>query len=424
MKTVAIFNLKGGVGKTTTAVNLSYLAAASGQRTLLWDLDPQAASTYAFRIRPEVSGIGKRSLDPGQALCDAIKQTDYAGLCLLPADFAYRKFDRLLASVDDPARLLASLLDTIGRDFDVVFLDCPAGFSRLAEAIVTTADGILVPTVPTVLSLRMVSRLVSQMAHCRSHAMLAAVLSMVDRRKTLHRRARELASMQPGIFLTADIPYASVVEQMAARRMPIHAFAAHETAAAAFTETWAELQVRLQRTGNGFAEREWNETLERIESLIEQLQSPERPVQAPKAASAGGNVLHERSVDIVHRFDTDQRDLERRGHVLELRERSDGSFVVAARVAISGGGANAGRVEARIDRSWTVRILAGELSPVEALAHRAAWPQTGVLEHVRAAAGGRQLERVDTRHSTHATLEPLASCGLESTAPNRQAVGY
>jgi cellulose biosynthesis protein BcsQ len=424
MKTVAIFNLKGGVGKTTTAVNLSFLAAASGQRTLLWDLDPQAASTYAFRIQSDVSGFGKRSVDTGETLSAAIKQTDYAGLCLLPADFAYRKFDRMLSPADNPAARFDRLLAAIGRDFDVVFLDCPAGFSRLAAAIVTTVDGIVVPTIPTVLSLRMVAMLVSQLARYRSRSMVAAVLSMVDRRKTLHRRARELASTQPGIFLTADIPYASVVEQMAGRRMPIHAFAAHEPAARAYSDAWAELQARLFRTEQGLAEPDWSETLEKIEFLMEQLQSPERPAPLPTAAPIDGHVVEPRPVDIVHRFDTDERDLERRGHVLEVREQHDGSFVIAARVAVNGAAASGVRVEARIDRSWTVRILAGELSPFEALERRAGWPQTRALEHIRAAAGEHPLRRVESRQSSDTTREPHASGDRESTAGGRLAVGY
>ena len=57
MSVIAVYNMKGGVGKTTTAINLSYLCAAAGQRTLLWDLDPQAASSFAFRIRPHVEGF-------------------------------------------------------------------------------------------------------------------------------------------------------------------------------------------------------------------------------------------------------------------------------------------------------------------------------------------------------------------------------
>ena len=127
MSVVAVYNMKGGVGKTTTAVNLSYLAAAAGQRTLLWDLDPQAASSFAFRVRPRVAGFGKKSLESGHALAAAIKETDYDNLDLLPADFAYRKFDRLLGPLGKPERVLTALLDTLGRDYDTVFLDCPAG---------------------------------------------------------------------------------------------------------------------------------------------------------------------------------------------------------------------------------------------------------------------------------------------------------
>ena len=99
MSVVAVYNMKGGVGKTTTAVNLSYLAAAAGQRALLWDLDPQAASSFAFRVRPRVAGFGKKSLESGEALAAAIKETDYNNLDLLPADFAYRKLDRLLGQL-------------------------------------------------------------------------------------------------------------------------------------------------------------------------------------------------------------------------------------------------------------------------------------------------------------------------------------
>ena len=84
MNVIALYNMKGGVGKTTTAVNLSYLAAAAGQRTLLWDLDPQAASSFAFRIRPRLPGFGRKSLESGEALAAAIKETDYATWICFP----------------------------------------------------------------------------------------------------------------------------------------------------------------------------------------------------------------------------------------------------------------------------------------------------------------------------------------------------
>ena len=149
MKTIAVYNMKGGVGKTTTAVNLSYLAAATGQRTLLWDLDPQAASSFAFRVRPRVPGFSRRTLEDAQALAGSIKQTDYDNLHLIPADFSYRKFERFLGWYGKPERLVTALLETLGGGFDVVFLDCPAGFSLLIEGVFAAADAILVPTIPT-----------------------------------------------------------------------------------------------------------------------------------------------------------------------------------------------------------------------------------------------------------------------------------
>jgi cellulose biosynthesis protein BcsQ len=413
MRTVAVYNMKGGVGKTTTAVNLSYLAATAGQRTLLWDLDPQAASSFAFRVRPRVSGFSKKSLEDGEALDAAIKETDYNNLYLLPADFAYRKFERFLGSLGNPERLVTSLLGTLGRDFDAVFLDCPAGFSLLTEGLFAAADAILVPTIPTVLSLRTVARLIKWAARGDSQSKLAAFFSMVDRRKTLHRRACEWAAAHSEVFLSGQIPYASVVEQMAVRRMPLAVFAARDSATTAFAEIWAELQIRLQPEGEESLRRRdrWVHMLQAIESLIARLESadPQSAVascQAPQVDGwDGGRVPEEGDVEFVHRFDTEGRDLERCGHVLELRERKGSLFILAAR---SGGEDVAdvtGRAQAQIDGSWALQILSGEMSPLAALERRLARPGPHVVDHIRAVVGGRRLRRIDTRAARHTISE-------------------
>ena len=85
MKTLATYSIKGGVGKTSAAVNLGALAAADGQRTVLWDLDPQGAASFLFRIKPKVKGGGKRLLRERDPLA-VMKGTDIEGLDLLPAD--------------------------------------------------------------------------------------------------------------------------------------------------------------------------------------------------------------------------------------------------------------------------------------------------------------------------------------------------
>ncbi len=397
MKTIAVCNLKGGVGKTTTAVNLSYLAAESCRRVLLWDLDPQAASTFAFRVRPHVAGFTKRSLENGEALRAAIKQTDYDNLYLLPADFAYQKLDRMLSSLGNPGRVMRSLLATIGEDFDVVFLDCPATFSHLAEAILAAADTIIVPAIPTVLSLRMVAELIRQAERSQSRSALAAVFNMVDRRKTLHRRACELAAEHPELFLSTEIPYASVVEQMAARRMPTVVYAAPTTAGRAFVQVWDELQARLGRDDDDRETRPATSALRGIEALIAGLEPTERPLAEPAFNSTAQEL---RSLDVVHGFDTETRDLERCGHQVELRERAGVEFIVVARSR------TCGSAEVRIDRSWTVQILRGEMSPLDALERRMESAPLGVIEQVRDAAKGRQLRRVA------GTLEACPDAGL------------
>ena len=103
MKILATYNIKGGVGKTATAVNLGYLAARDGYRVLLWDLDPQAATSFLFRIRPRVKGGGKALIRGTRTIDDAIKATDFDRLDLLPADFTYRNLDLVLDAAKKPA---------------------------------------------------------------------------------------------------------------------------------------------------------------------------------------------------------------------------------------------------------------------------------------------------------------------------------
>ena len=102
MKVIATYNIKGGVGKTATAVNLAWLAAQEGAPTLIWDLDPQGATSYYFRIKPRIKGGGKKLLQGKRDLDGYIRGTDYHWLDLLPADFSYRNMDILLDHTKNP----------------------------------------------------------------------------------------------------------------------------------------------------------------------------------------------------------------------------------------------------------------------------------------------------------------------------------
>src|SRR4029079_1038588 len=124
----------------------------------------------------------------------------------------------------------------------------------------------------------------------------------------------------------------------------------------------------------------WTHAQDGIERIVEQLET--EGLLSPAALPSTNEERHARSersgvegtphgqLEVVHRFDTDQGDLARAHHVVELRERSCGQFLVLAGPDLNDVAADSRCAEAHIDRSWAVQILAGEMSPLEALEHR------------------------------------------------------
>jgi chromosome partitioning protein len=245
MKIFATYNIKGGVGKTATAVNLGYLAARDGYRVLLWDLDPQGAASYLFRIKPRVKGGGKALIQGTKSISAAIKGTDFDDLDLLPADFTYRNLDLVLDSAKRPARRLASLLAPLKNEYDVVILDCPPSISLLSESVLHAADLLLVPLIPTTLSVRTLDQLTDFVDGFAGHRPdILAFFSMLDRRKRLHKQiAADLPASRKD-FAVAAIPALSVIEQMAVRRAPVAAFAPRSQAALQYAGLWQEARCR------------------------------------------------------------------------------------------------------------------------------------------------------------------------------------
>jgi chromosome partitioning protein len=233
------------VGKTATAVNLGYLAARDRYRVLLWDLDPQGAASFLFRIKPRVKGGGKALIRGRRSIDDAIKGTDYAGLDLLPADFTYRNLDLELDSAKQPAKRLASLLAPLRADYDVIMLDCPPSISLLSESVLHAADLLLVPLIPTTLSVRTLDQLTGFVAGFKGHQPdILAFFSMLDRRKRLHTQIlHDLPAQRPDIA-TAAIPALSLIEQMSVRRAPVTAFAPRTAASRQYRELWREARQR------------------------------------------------------------------------------------------------------------------------------------------------------------------------------------
>jgi len=244
MKVLAVWTVKGGVGKTAATVHLAHIAATSGLRTLVWDLDPQGAASFYLRVRAVVPGgatsIVRRSVD----LKPLVRTTEFDNLHLLPADYSYRHLDLELDSRKKPAKRLRLKLLPLAASYDIVFIDCPPSVSLLSESVVGAADAVLVPVIPTTLSLRTLEQ-VRRFAtdHGRPNLEVLPFLSMVDRRKKLHRETTEECVLEEG-FLTTTIPSSSAIERMGLRRAPVTATLPSHPAAAAFNSLWQEISCR------------------------------------------------------------------------------------------------------------------------------------------------------------------------------------
>jgi len=240
MATIAVYSPKGGVGKTTLAVNLAWSASVlSSRKVLLWDLDGQAAATYILtrdrRAHDEAKAVLEKDVDPHKL----IVRTEYERIDLLPADQSIRGLDALFDTIDRKKRLL-KLTESLRRAYDHVVLDCPPGLGSASDQIIRGASIILVPMIPSTLSRRTLEELKAHLnQHYKGGPPLFPIFNLVDRRRRAHREAIE---QNPGFPV---IPMASAAEEMADRHAPLGAYAPRSAAAEATNGLWLTLARRL-----------------------------------------------------------------------------------------------------------------------------------------------------------------------------------
>lgn len=248
MKRLAIYQLKGGVGKTTTAVNLAWMAARDGWSTLLWDLDPQGAATYMFEADAEAPSA-KRLLKDRQPTATLIRGTAWEGLDLLPAGPGLRHLDTQLHSREAGRGWLADSLAGLAEDYDLVILDCPPSLSHLADNVLAAVDLVLMPTEPSPLSVRAYAQVREHLdARRNRHApVLRPFLNMVDRRRMAHQEFL-LASQRylPGLS-PVTIPASAAIERMSLMRAPLPCIEPPgHVAVQAYEALWRDTQRQLQ----------------------------------------------------------------------------------------------------------------------------------------------------------------------------------
>jgi cellulose biosynthesis protein BcsQ len=245
VKVVATYSIKGGVGKTTTAVNIAYEAARAGVRVLVWDLDPQGAATYLLRVRPRVKGGSKRLVGRRGELMSHIRGSALPSVSVVPADFSLRHLDLHLDGTHHPTARLRQLLAPLGDHYDLALLDCPPSISLASESMFGATEALLVPIVPSVLASRTLTQLSEFLADWPDAPRVLPLLTMVDLRRALHRDlVQELAGLDTEMLHTV-IPAAAVVERMGDERAPVGLYAPRAKATEAYRSAWHELVAIL-----------------------------------------------------------------------------------------------------------------------------------------------------------------------------------
>jgi cellulose biosynthesis protein BcsQ len=246
MRVIAVTGLKGGVGKTSTAVNLAALAAAEGKRTILWDLDPQGAATYCLNLKQKLKGGATKLLrGTRDGLATVARTTDIEGLAVVPADSSVREVDKVLWASSKPTKLVRRLIAGARNDADLVVIDCPPGLSPVVEAVANVADVLVVPVVPEPLPFRALARYEEFLTDTKaaSPTIVAPFLSMVDRSLPMHRRI-EAEVRESGRYLAAAIPTSSAVARMGEEQVPAVLAAPRSLATSEYRKLWAELTER------------------------------------------------------------------------------------------------------------------------------------------------------------------------------------
>ena len=197
---ISIYNIKGGVGKTSTSINLASIAAKKG-KTLLLDLDTQGASSYFFNKKTKKRNIFKK---PSQKI---IKSTQYENLDIIPAG----------TKLENYKNELKNLIENIKSFYDFVIIDAPANLTSLTRDILKYSDIILVPIFPNILSLRTYN----QILKTKLAKNIKLFVNGFENKPSHKKIIKAILNLPPSQYLKTYIPKSDLIENMPFEKMSV-----------------------------------------------------------------------------------------------------------------------------------------------------------------------------------------------------------
>jgi cellulose biosynthesis protein BcsQ len=201
-----------------------------------------------LRCEPNEHASAKKLVAGKRELPELLVPSGHDKLDVLPADFSYRNFDVHLSERKRPTERLLKMSRSLRSSYEALFLDCPPGISLLSENVLRAADAVVVPLLPTPLSVRMLSQLRDFVVdNGWVDLALLPFFSMVDRRKSLHQDVIAGTRQQFPDILATEVPYSGEIERMSLRRAPLPSYSSRSVVAQIYSALWTEIEARMER---------------------------------------------------------------------------------------------------------------------------------------------------------------------------------